>query len=438
MDHRERIEEKVGVLFQIADQYLSGQIPFEKAKELISLEMVNIRPAQYEALKSELGERLKAGGCQPEAERLFELFKNYISPPFNKLQNGHPLRNYYEENNRARSYLLKMDEMEGAEAALEDWRELYEMMSGFRIHIKRQEKNFYPRLIIIGMHLQAEKAKEFGAAIVDEIDKNQELLEAGSFVDFLFNQRSLIQNFMSYLDLEERVLFPKALMSFTDRDFANLRGLDDKEGYAFIEYPADLIPKEDKSFMPKEVVNDGADQDLILSAILAAKDMGVVYYNLAGEVISVMGDQITEADLPMTEETRRGLLDGSEKNKKYFCRQGNQDCLITYSTVTDRLGKCQGLLKTKEMIREVIGFLEQGLERKKNRGIDSTQNIAELFRMYPRFRQDFYNLDDELKELQGLFGMEILKESTIGMVAKSLRIDAAELVDRINKLLISY
>lgn len=436
MDYRERIETKVGILFQIADQYLSGQIPFEEAKELMGGEMASIRPAQLEAMKTELGERLTAEDNPAKSEKLFQLFRNYLPPPYHKLQAGHPLRNYYEENSMARSVLLAIDEMEGEEAARSDWREKYEFLSEFTVHISRLENNFYPLLIPIGMRLQVEKAKDLGKAIRDGISENLVRLENGKTFDFLLHQRNLSQNLMSYLDLEERVLYPKTLMSFTDLDFADIRRLDDQEGYAFIKCPAEFIPKEDRRFLPKEAGKDGTDPELILSAFLAAKDMGVIYYNLAGEVISVMGDPITEADLPIPEEIRRELLNGSEKKKEYFCRQGNQDCLITYSTVTDRLGKWQGLLKIKETISGGKEFA--GVKEFDGEAIDSTQNIAELFRMYPRFRQDFYDLDDELKELQGLFGMEILKESTIGMLAKSLRIDAAELVDRINKLLKSY
>jgi len=141
---------------------------------------------------------------------------------------------------------------------------------------------------------------------------------------------------MRYLDLEERVLYPNALITFTARDFAELRGLDDQEGYAYIDLPAEFIPKEGGSFIRKEPGREGPEK------------------------------------------------------------------------------------KTE------------------NRDIDSTQNIAELFRKYPGFRKDFYGLDEELKGLQGPLGMEILKESTVGMLAKSIRIEPADLAGRINNLLKSY
>lgn len=403
MEYRERIEAKVGILFQIADQYTAGQISFEKAKELIGYEMVNIRPAQFEALKTKLGERLKAAD-RTESEKLFELFKNYLSPPYNKLQNGHPLKNYYEENSIARSCLLRMDEMEGEEAVFDDWRELYELLSRFCVHIKRQEKNLYPLLSPIGMRLQAEQAKELGNAINHEIEKNRERLEDGSIVDFLYHQRGLIQSFMRYLDLEERVLYPKALIRFTDRDFADLRSLDDQDGYAYMEQPEDFIPSE----VGIKRANAGPDPGLILSALLEAKELGLEYYTLTGELVSVMGSEIAEPSRVME------------------------------SIVRDRFGTAHGTLKIIEKIsgkEETDGAHKRDAEPKE---IDSRQSIEELFRMYPKFREDFFHLDEELEGLKGTFGRDLLKDSTVEMVAKSLRIDTGSLTDRINELLKSY
>lgn len=331
MDYVERIEAKVGILFQIADQYLSGRIPSEEAKELINGEMVSIRPAQLEVMKEELGKRLIEAGSQAEREKLFELFRIYLPLPYNKLQAGHPIRNYFEESCAGRSLLLGLDKMEGGEATAEDWKDLYDSLSPFTTRIERQEKNFYPLLIPMGMRLQVEKAREMGAELSGLISENRELLESGKLVDFLFHQRSLSRIFMSYLGLEERVLYAKALTGLTDQDFAKLRISDDESGYFLAEPPEKFIPSE----------------------------------SLAGE---------RKAEPKRTEP--------------------------------------------KE--------------------IDPRQSIDELFRKYPKFREDFFILDRELEGLKGPLGRDLLKNSTVEMVAKSLRIDAVSLTDRINELLKSY
>lgn len=467
MDYRERIEDKVNVIFQITNQYLSGQIPVEEAKEQLNGEMVRIRPAQFEAVKVELGKRLRESDSQVKSEKLLELFKNYLSPLYFELESGHPLRNYYEENSKVRACMVRVDEMEGEEVTLEAWTNIYELLSRFKVHVKRQEKNFYPLMIPFGMRLQVEKAKELGEAIISEISKNQEMLKNGDIIDFLFNQRSLTQTLMNYLALEERVLFPKALRSLSNQDFGKLRELDDVEGYVYIEQPENFILKENPSTFlrvedyyyetetkKEEIGKVSTDVGLLLSTLLAAKDMGIIYYTLSGEILFVMGNQITEMDLHITEETKQVLLNGIKNQRKYWYNQGNQTFLITYSVVMDSFGKYQGILKTKEDISEIKTLTGENLEgqktekmdlvviheniRKEDRTIDFNQKIAELFIMYPKFQVDFYRLDEELKGLKGPMGMEILKEATVGMLAKSLRIDAGKLLDRINELLESY
>ena len=70
--------------------------------------------------------------------------------------------------------------------------------------------------------------------------------------------------------------------------------------------------------------------------------------------------------------------------------------------------------------------------------VDATQNLADLFRLYPKFREDFFLIDEELTGLMGPLGKDLLKDSTIDMLAKSLDMDEKELLEKINKLLESY
>jgi hypothetical protein len=449
MDYQERIEAKVGIIFQIADQYLSGQIPFEEAKDLLSSEMVNIRSAQFGAMKMRLGERLQETGNQGKSEKLFQLFQNYLSPPYHKLQAGHPLKNYYEENSRVRSALIKIDEMESGEAAAEDWNALYEFLIGFTAHIKRLQKNFYPLLITMGMKLQAEKAKEMGNAIFSEVSVNLDRLNNGDLVDFLYHQRGFSQLFINYLDLEERVLFAKALKSFTDQDFTKLRSADDEEGYFLIEKPAAYVPAmsnaaADYALPVRNVAanfasptnNTAPDCGLILSSLLESKDLGIIFYTLSGELVSVMGSHVTESDFQLSSDTRNDLLNRDGKPVSYRFSQGNQLFKITSRLVMDKMGARRGILKIKERISGEDEADAGSLETFES--IDATQNIAELFRMYPKFKEDFFHMDEELRGLKGPLGMDLLKDSNVDMLARSLRIDAADLAERINELLKSY
>lgn len=191
MDRREGIETKLGILVQIAGQYRGGRIPLKEAMERINEEMVNIRPAQYEAIK--------------------KLFPAFLSLPYEMPQAGHPLRGYCEENRQLRTVLVKVDELEEREATPAEWVRLYKSLGAYSAHLERMERDFYPLLIQADMRLQAEKARELSGMIRRETDDNLGRLEQGALVDFLVHQRLLVRHFMNYLDLEERVILPKLL-----------------------------------------------------------------------------------------------------------------------------------------------------------------------------------------------------------------------------------
>lgn len=344
MDYNERIQSKVEMVFQIVNEFLSERLTKEEAKNRIDIEMVNIRPAQYEAIKVELGKRLNDSSSSLKNEKLFDLFKNYLSLPYTKLENGHPLRNYYEENSRVRNYLLAIDQMEGAEVTLDDWRKIYESIKDFTIHIERQKNNFYPLMILVSMRLQVEKVKELGETVIEQIHKNLDRINNEDIIEFLINQRNFTQTVMDYLELEERVLFPKALSRLTNQEFKELRESDDRYGYSFIGVPNNFTPKEEK----KEF-----DSEFILSSLLASKYSALIYYSLSGEPISIMGSQVRDADLAISEEIKEALLNETGMTKKYYYKEERKTFLVSYNLVLDSLGKPQGILKTKEDISEI-------------------------------------------------------------------------------------
>ncbi len=363
MDYCERTETKIGVIFQIANQYMAARILLEDAKEQIKFEMANIRPAQFEAFKMELKKRLQKAGSQERLEKLSELFHGFFTPAYARLEPGHPLKNYYEENRVARTCLVKADELEFREAAAEAWAEIYEQLSRYEVHLNRQIKNFYPIMASAGMKLQTGRAGELSELLAHEIHINQERLKKGNLFDFILAQRSFLQVFMNYLDLEERVLFPHAAASLKNEELLKLKRLDDAEGYAYMETSAEYIPKKEERFHP--------DPDVLLPALLESRDMGIVLYTLQGEVVYSQGIHITEGDLYLPENVKQNLINKSAKKQKYWYNINDRAFLITYSLVTDQQRNYQGILKTKEEVREIEvingNCIEKGLQKPADR-----------------------------------------------------------------------
>lgn len=436
LNSNQRIQTKIGTIFQIADLYLLGKIQIEEAKEQIYNEMVDIRPVQFEAFKNELGKRIIKVNDDEETKKLLSLFANDLPFPYKKIKEGNPLRNYCEENNRVRRHLIEIDEMEGKDESFDVWMDLYESLSKYKIHIQRLKKNFYPLMIPLGMSRHVQNAEKLGERIIDNITKNQKLLNDGDILNFLLNQRQLIMNFMDYLKLEEKVLLLKASELMTNEDLLGLRNQDDLEGYAYIEKPIYFVPKENQNiFLKKDPMDAQVDMDknknygLLLWALLEAKKINLIYFGLSGELLYSVGEEIEESDRYLSEKTKQLLLRERKEQRRSMVQRGNKSYLITHCLVKDHQGKPQGFLMIKEEQHDLEDI---------KKTVDSNQNIAELFDLYPKFKEDFFNLDKELVGLKGPMGMELLKESTIEMLAKSLGIDTKVFMDQINELIERY
>lgn len=371
MGVQERSNTKVGTIFQIVQFYISNQLSLEEARDQIGTEMRTIRPAQWEAVKVELGKWLSDTNHQSVVGKAWELFLPYLSPPYHTLPEGHPIRNYSEENTKARSILVKIDEMEGESLPLQEWEGIYEELSQFSIHIKRQEQNFYALIINAGFRSQVLKAIEYGQTILGEMRENRERLRQGNMMEFLIQQRYLTQTMMRYLDLEERGFFPKALHTYGDEEFLVLRRLDDSVGYSYIHPSANFLTTPFASTQ-KKATQPIQDQGklligTLLPALLLNRALSIVTFSPQGEVQLALGDSIEEGDLWISENTIQLLLNGNKSIVRYWYHKAGQTVLITYSVIRNGLGKEQGILKTKEEVSDILSLTGEFLEEAENK-----------------------------------------------------------------------
>jgi len=70
--------------------------------------------------------------------------------------------------------------------------------------------------------------------------------------------------------------------------------------------------------------------------------------------------------------------------------------------------------------------------------LNADHDLQSLFCQYPAFREDFYTLDPELEALKGPMGASMLKDATVGMIARSLRMDVEVFVRKVGDMLAQY
>lgn len=289
---------KVDIIFQHAQQYLKGKITIEKAKENIGLEMSNIRPTQYEEFKQMLVNVMRNSESDVLINELKEIFAAYIPFPFRELAIGHPLKNYYEENAYVRKLLIQVDEMENEEITVDKWLEIYNEMKKYIKHINRQTENFYSYIEKNNMSKEVVNARELGNQVIVDIEENIKNLNNSDIFNFLYRQRDYMIHLMKYLDLEERYLFPAAVLNLEDEDFINIKKLDDEVGYVFLEKIDEFIPADDKSKL-KERISNNSDksqseesklENLVFKNMLEIMDQVILLFDFDGKLIKTMGN----------------------------------------------------------------------------------------------------------------------------------------------------
>lgn len=300
MNTNKQYSQKVNSILEQARLYSIGKIKLEEAKENITLEMLNIRPCQYEEFKSRLGEKLRTSINVEEVKKLMQVFDGYIPFPFKELTEGHPIRNYFEENIKMRNLLIEIDKTENQEVLIDYWIKIYDTMKNYELHIKRQEANLYVYLEKVGMIEEVRKAKSYGMKIIMELEKNINYLKKGDSFNFLFSQRDFMSDVMNYLELEERILFPGAVINLEEEDFITIKKDDDETGYSFVQKVLDFTPNGDKkkfeklikSNLEKNDVKQFETEHLILENLVSVMNQAILFLNFKGEVLSGMGDTL--------------------------------------------------------------------------------------------------------------------------------------------------
>jgi len=179
---------------------------------------------------------------------------------------------------------------------------------------------------------------------------------------------------------------------------------------------------------------------MILPIVLKMTQTDIVYFSPGGTLIFCIGDTLTEGDFQIPNQISDFLNRRSTPIKIRRVEKG-RSFLITYSLVKDRTRNIQGVLLTKQDKGKGVaddGQPDRGEEPEQPAGITREQDLSELFEKYPRFRTDFFTLDEQLRGLNDLMALKMIQQATVGELAKSLRVDPDELAKKIQRLLDSY
>jgi hypothetical protein len=178
---------------------------------------------------------------------------------------------------------------------------------------------------------------------------------------------------------------------------------------------------------------------IILPIVLEITQTGIAYFSPGGNLIFCLGDTLTEEDFHIPNQIKIPLNRSGTPIRIRRVENG-RSFLITYALVKDRTGNTQGVILTKQDKGKAAadGQPDRGEEPEQPAGITREKSLSELFEKYPQFRSDFFTLDEQLQGLNDPLALKMIQQATVGELAKSLRVDPDELVQKIQGLLKAY
>ncbi len=435
----ERVQIKIEAIFQIAEDYLITKANLEASREALNPQMRNLRPIELDALKKEFVKKLSKTGDKTQQMKLGELFCIYFSPPYQELPLGHPIRNYYEENIAFREALKQLDSLLEDESSSQDWVATYEILLPYCIHTTRVRTHFYPVLMTFCPESQVKMATELGLYFEEVVHNRVENPHMTLDYDFLLDQQFFIQQMTRYLDLEEKAIFSKSIKTMTDDEFADLKASDDIFGYAYIKNPPPFeIGKKTIFSQPIEQpfpVSHGA----MLEGLMKSRGKKLTLYSKEGELL--YPENRNNGHAPMLDLNICKVLEGHpDQSIRGTVKVGEEGFLVCYSLFSDEETGDVFILKTEEPENQSYLSLDQLSTYLETNQTPITvldhRKMAELFSQYPHIQNPFYELDPSLRELkEDPMGMKLVEESTVDILAKALRIESHQLVEKLNELI---
>lgn len=274
---------------------------------------------------------------------------------------GHPVHTYMRENKEAQRVVNILKEDPGNETAFENLKELV-------THYQRLQNQLFPIL---------EEAGVTGPSTV-MWTKQDEIRDMMKDVDES-NMDELLTAIEDMIYKEENILYPMALETLSEFDWARVRTGEEEIGYAWVTpgdewepiMPTDIHQVGQKTESPKLQLNTGSlslrEVDLILRHLpvdlsFVGKDETVAYYSATDERIfprspGVIGRNVYNCHPHKSYDKVKAIMDAFKEGRKdkamFWIELGGKFIIIAYYAVRDENGEFLGTLEVSQDATEI-------------------------------------------------------------------------------------
>lgn len=276
--------DKIKFVLEIKEAYQAGEIDLQSARQKIKERVVTLRPEEIALAEQELKEFSDDECRKEDIQKMMELFEDVMDTSRPKLPEDHPIMCYFRENDACRKILKEIEDLVQYPVIKNQWMDVYERLSDFRIHLSRKQNQLYSLLEQKGFDRPTTTMWTLDDFIRDEIRDAFELLKQDKDDDFIRMQPMIIADTLDLMQKEETVLYPTSLAMISDEEFEDMKSGDREIGFAWIDAGA-AEPVKAKVSKPAAGDNFAGE----LQALLAKHGYG----HRADEVFDVATGKLT-------------------------------------------------------------------------------------------------------------------------------------------------
>ena len=314
--------------------------------------------------------------CDVHVEVFKESLENKVVPG---LPAGHPVHTYMIENRRAETIIGQMQAVHDIRKDKEQLTGFLETLSAINLHYLRKENQLFPILeahgisgpskVMWALHDDIRQMlKEVTARVREGVSTPKEL-------------QALIQMMNDMIYKEEHILFPMALETLGDSDWAKVRDGEEEIGYAWVQ-PAEgwrpsgetyqeNIPQEKVGSLTLDTGLLTAEQiNLLLTHLpvdisFVDENDKVAYYSQTEDRIfprspGIIGRSVQNChpskSVHVVDKILQEFKSGNRDSAEFWIQMKGRFINIRYFAVRDHKGKYRGTLEVSQDVTSIRGL----------------------------------------------------------------------------------
>lgn len=267
-------EEKLKEAFKIKESYSKGEIPLDFANAQMKAHVGTLTPAELAYIEQYFQEKVDEECIKENLEEMLAIYNGVLVEDESGLQKGHPIKNYFEENNAIREVIKKIDDLFENKYIKNKWDEEFERLNKWKIHLSRKQNQLYPALEKKGFDRPTTTMWLYDNDVRDKISELTEIVKNEfNYEEIRPKYNEFKEHILDLMNKEENILFPTSLELLNEEEFAEMISGDREIGYCLIETSDEFLKshKEEKT-EEKVAEDDGFKEEL--SKLLSKYNMG--------------------------------------------------------------------------------------------------------------------------------------------------------------------